>query len=125
MRKAAPIGDGKYVLKRRPPVEYVKPGKKKIVFLHKAMAQAYVRTFEPRPPLPRDGRPLAAVYEEYVSGSMGGLVFQEMRTSTPSPGGIPAGDADMPIPSGQCATRHSRCAHDPGRHRHREQLRRR
>jgi predicted Zn-dependent peptidase len=52
-----------------------------IYFLHKDGAKANVRFVIPRPPLPRDGRPVAELYSEYLSGNMSALVFQEIRES--------------------------------------------
>ncbi len=52
-----------------------------IYFLHKAGAKATVRFVLPGGPLPRDDRPAAEMYSEYLSGNMSALVFQEMRES--------------------------------------------
>jgi predicted Zn-dependent peptidase len=53
----------------------------KIFFLHKDAAKANVRFVMPQKPLPRDDRPDAKLFSEYLSGSMSALVFQEIRES--------------------------------------------
>ncbi|MBL4684785.1 MAG: insulinase family protein, partial [Nannocystaceae bacterium] len=52
-----------------------------IYFLHKEVAKANVRFVMPRGPLPREQRPAALLFSEYLSGSMSSLVFQEIRES--------------------------------------------
>ncbi len=53
----------------------------RVFFLHKDGAKANVRFVIPQPPLPRDLRPAAELFSEYLSGSMSALVFQEIRES--------------------------------------------
>jgi len=52
-----------------------------IFFLHKEGAKANVRFVLPDAALPRDARPAAELYSEYLSGNMSALVFQEIRES--------------------------------------------
>jgi predicted Zn-dependent peptidase len=53
----------------------------RIFFVHKDGAKANVRFVIPQPPLPREIRPTADLFSEYLSGSMSALVFQEIRES--------------------------------------------
>ncbi|MBC8071395.1 MAG: insulinase family protein, partial [Deltaproteobacteria bacterium] len=53
----------------------------RVFFLHKEGAKANVRFVLPQGPLPRELRPNAELYSEYLSGSMSALVFQEIRES--------------------------------------------
>lgn len=53
----------------------------RVFFLHKDGAKANVRFVIPQGPLPRDLRPSAELFSEYLSGSMSALVFQEIRES--------------------------------------------
>jgi predicted Zn-dependent peptidase len=52
-----------------------------IFFLHKEGAKANVRFVLPDQALPRELRPAAELYSEYLSGNMSALVFQEIRES--------------------------------------------
>lgn len=52
-----------------------------IFFLHKDGAKATVRFVLPDGAAPRDDRPAAELYSEYLSGNMSALVFQEIRES--------------------------------------------
>lgn len=52
-----------------------------IFFLHKEGAKANVRFVLADEPLPRDLRPAAELYSDYLSGNMSALVFQEIRES--------------------------------------------
>jgi hypothetical protein len=51
----------------------------KIFFAHKDGAKANVSVVVPRPPIGAQRRPIARLWSEYFSGSMGGAVFQEIR----------------------------------------------
>lgn len=62
-------------------LKYRKTSKPEIFFLHKEVAKANVRFVMPRGPLPREQRPVAKLFSEYLSGSMSSLVFQEIRES--------------------------------------------
>ncbi len=52
-----------------------------IFFLHKEVTKATVRFVLPAASLPREARPAAELYSEYLSGNMSALVFQEIRES--------------------------------------------
>ncbi|MFO0632445.1 MAG: hypothetical protein U0168_06310 [Nannocystaceae bacterium] len=52
-----------------------------VFFLHKEGAKATVRVLMPQGPLPREQRPAAELFSEYLSGNMSALVFQEIRES--------------------------------------------
>jgi predicted Zn-dependent peptidase len=60
---------------------YRKVNAPEVFFVHKDGAKANVRFVIPKPPLPRERRPVARLLSEYLSGNMSALVFQEIRES--------------------------------------------
>ena len=60
---------------------YRKVNGPQVFFVHKDGAKANVRFVIPRPPLPREQRPVARLLSEYLSGNMSALIFQEIRES--------------------------------------------
>jgi predicted Zn-dependent peptidase len=60
---------------------YRKVSKPEVFFVHKDGAKANVRFVIPKPPLPREHRPVAQLLSEYLSGNMSALIFQEIRES--------------------------------------------
>ncbi len=63
----------------RRPETYVTPAANRIVFLQNGGAQARVALFAPDGTLDPEQAPLERLYDEYMSGSMGSVVFQEVR----------------------------------------------
>jgi predicted Zn-dependent peptidase len=63
----------------RKPVQYVTPEKPRVLLVDKKGAQAQVSLLFPDGVYDRPAVPLHRVYTEYLAGSMGGIVFQEIR----------------------------------------------
>jgi predicted Zn-dependent peptidase len=63
----------------RKPVRYVVPEKPRVLLVDKKGAQAQVSLLYPDGTYDRPAVPLHRVYTEYMSGSMGAVVFQEIR----------------------------------------------
>ena len=78
----APFGAGFDAMKpapRREPVRYVSPAKSRVLLVDKKAAQAAVGVYFADGTFDRTMVPVHRVYNEYMSGSMGGVVFQEVR----------------------------------------------
>ncbi|MEE9382908.1 MAG: insulinase family protein [Nannocystaceae bacterium] len=73
------IGTAKRAVPRVDPVRYRRVREDVIFFLHQETAQSQIQILLARPPLPRSQRPVAEVFDAYLGGGMGGLIFQEMR----------------------------------------------
>lgn len=65
----------------RKPIAYVVPEKPRVLLVPKQGAQAQVAIFFPDGVYDREKVPLHRFYDEYMGGSMGGVVFQEIRES--------------------------------------------
>ena len=63
------------------PIEYVTTERPRILFVDRKTAQAQVALLIPDGSFDRTVVPLHRLYNEYMSGSMGSLVFQEIRES--------------------------------------------
>lgn len=63
----------------RKPVKYADAGKDRVLFLDAKQAQARIMLLAPDGVFDRREVPAQRVYNEYMSGSMGALVFQEVR----------------------------------------------
>jgi predicted Zn-dependent peptidase len=77
--KAIAIGNKHKPLRARKPIKYRKTRGTEIYVMSKDVAQSQIVIFLPKPPLPIDDRPIAELYNGYVGGGMGGLIFQEIR----------------------------------------------
>jgi len=79
-----PIGGTTADLKPTParkPVHFVVPEKPRVLLVDKDAAQAQVGLYFPDGAYDRPAVPVHRVYNEYMSGSMGAVVFQEIRES--------------------------------------------
>tara|TARA_R110002096_G_scaffold416429_1_gene618886 strand:- start:38978 stop:42067 length:3090 start_codon:yes stop_codon:yes gene_type:complete len=65
--------------KTHKPVRFVNYGKSTLLFVDQKVAQAQIRIGFPAAPLPFDERVKANLFNQYVGGGMGGLIFQEIR----------------------------------------------
>ena len=77
--KIVPMGSKHKKVKARKPVTYRKTKGAEVFFIHKDVAQSQILFFMPKAPLKLADRPDAELYNGYVGGGMGGLVFQEIR----------------------------------------------
>ncbi len=77
--KIVPMGAKHKKVKARKPIKYRKTKGAEIFFVHKDVAQSQILFFMPKKPLKFEDRPDAELYNGYVGGGMGGLVFQEIR----------------------------------------------
>lgn len=66
-------------LAKRPPATYRKVRGARIFFLHKEVAQSNISIVLPKAPLPAPDIARARLYNEYIGGGMGALIFQEIR----------------------------------------------
>ncbi len=74
------LGEKHTAPKERKPVRYAKTGSKRtLYFVDQKVAQAQIRIGFPAAPLPFDERVKANLFNQYVGGGMGGLIFQEIR----------------------------------------------
>jgi predicted Zn-dependent peptidase len=64
---------------QRRPRRYRKVRRPTAYFLHKDVAKSTIGIVFPDKPLPRERRPIARLYTEYLSGNMSSLIFQEIR----------------------------------------------
>lgn len=66
---------------RRAPISYraITGRGTRIFFMHKEVAQSLISIAIPQPPLAAADMPLSILYDEYVGGGMGALIFQEIR----------------------------------------------
>lgn len=79
-----PIGAESTAMKPAPAraaVKFVVPEKPRILFVDKKAAQAQVGLFYPDGTYDRPAVPVHRMYNEYMNGSMGAVVFQEIRES--------------------------------------------
>lgn len=79
-----PLAGGFESLKAAPArasVHFVVPAKPRILFVDKKAAQAQVTLLYPDGKFDRTSVPLHRMYNEYMNGSMGAVVFQEIRES--------------------------------------------
>lgn len=74
-----PLGKGQDATDHRHPIAYRQIDGKRIFFVQKDMAQARIAIFMPEASLPKAAWPQVELYNEYVGGGMGALIFQEMR----------------------------------------------
>lgn len=65
--------------KKLSPLRYNKPKKSTLFFVDQKVAQAQVRIGFPASELPASERVKAFLFNQYVGGGMGGLIFQEIR----------------------------------------------
>lgn len=65
----------------RRPVVWVKPGGNRVLFVNSKASQANVQIVAPDGTFDRTQVPSQRVFNEYMSGSMGAVVFQEIRES--------------------------------------------
>jgi predicted Zn-dependent peptidase len=78
----APLGGGEAAeAPARKPLAYVVPEKNRVLLLDRKTAQTDVRVFGPDGTFDRTQVPFSRVYNEYMGGSMSGVVFQEIRES--------------------------------------------
>jgi predicted Zn-dependent peptidase len=78
----APIGADFGAMKDAPartPVRFVVPAKPRVLLVDKKAAQAQVMLIYPDGTYDRPAVPIHRVYNEYMNGSMGAVVFQEIR----------------------------------------------
>lgn len=79
-----PIGADFAALQKTParkPVRFVVPEKPRVLLVDKKAAQAQVGMFFPDGGYDRQAVPVHRMYNEYMNGSMGAVVFQEIRES--------------------------------------------
>lgn len=78
--KAVALGAKHRRLKPRAPQSYRRTkGKVQIFFIHKETAQSQITIFLPKAPLTEAERAIVELYNDFVDGGMGGLIFQELR----------------------------------------------
>jgi predicted Zn-dependent peptidase len=77
--KVVALGKKHRKLAPRKPVTYRKVRGVRIYFTHKDVAQAQIGVLIPKKPIPVADRPIAELYNRYVGGGFGGLIFQEIR----------------------------------------------
>ncbi|RMH44155.1 MAG: insulinase family protein, partial [Deltaproteobacteria bacterium] len=77
--KIVAIGKRHRKVRPRKPVVYRKTRGTEIFFVPKDVAQSQIILMLPKPPIPFEERPKAELYNGYVGGGMGGLIFQELR----------------------------------------------
>jgi predicted Zn-dependent peptidase len=65
--------------KKRVPIRYSKPNKTTLYFVNQKVAQAQVRIGFPGRELSEADRVKSNLFNQYVGGGMGGLIFQEIR----------------------------------------------
>jgi predicted Zn-dependent peptidase len=79
-----PVGAGIDALADAParkPMLYEKPAKNRVLLVDRKTAQCQVQIFAPDGTFDRTQVPVSRVYNEYMGGSMSGVVFQEIRES--------------------------------------------
>lgn len=78
--KVVAFGTKHKKLKPRAPKKYRSTkGKTQIFFIHKETAQSQITIFAPKAPLTEAERAIVELYNDFLGGGMGGLIFQEMR----------------------------------------------
>jgi predicted Zn-dependent peptidase len=79
---SSPLGSGEVKdVPPRKPVTYVVPEKPRVLLVSKQAAQSQVGLYFPDGTYDRESVPLHRFYDEYMGGSMGSVVFQEIRES--------------------------------------------
>lgn len=64
---------------RRPPIRYREAERPVVYFMHRDVAKSSVYIYAPTQPGDAGARASADLWGEYLSGGMGGLIFQEVR----------------------------------------------
>lgn len=77
--KAVVLGKSHRKVTPRPPVKFRKVGKPALYFTHRDVAKSTVSLGIPSAALPREKRPAAKLWSEYLGGGMNTLLFQELR----------------------------------------------
>jgi len=73
------LGEKHTAPKAAKPVRYAKKGKSTLYFVDQKVAQAQIRIGFPAAPIAFEERVKANLFNQYVGGGMGGLIFQEIR----------------------------------------------
>jgi len=65
--------------KKRKALRYIQPKVSTLYFVDQKVAQAQIRIAFPAAPVSTEERAVADIFNQYVGGGMGGLIFQEIR----------------------------------------------